>query len=114
MELIDKVRLEQIKNRDIKYLLGGTQLAEDWEWLIYQARKAIELEKTIELYHFWYSKAYEQNKNLKHILKFYADEEKYNYKIEYDTFGVMATGDILDDCGEKARKVLEEVGEYEI
>jgi hypothetical protein len=55
MELIDKVRLEQIKNRDIKYLLGGTQLAEDWEWLIYQARKAIELEKTIELYHFWYS-----------------------------------------------------------
>ncbi len=39
MLTMSKERLEEIKNTDISYLLYGTRLKEQWDWLIEQAER---------------------------------------------------------------------------
>ena len=39
------MNIEEVKNSDIRFLLGGTKLKEQWDWLIEQAEKVKQLER---------------------------------------------------------------------
>ena len=48
----DKKRLEEVKKRDTSYLLSGTNLENDWCWLIEQAEKVERYEEFIKACRF--------------------------------------------------------------
>lgn len=64
------------------------------------------------------NKLEQQNKRYKEALEFYADIDKHDTEIDTDSLGdvddttyrtiIILTGEIIDDRGEKARKVLED------
>lgn len=107
-------RLEEIKARqkDAAYLLGGTMIRADWNWLIEQAERVQELEKENEnllfdINHLYYHRILLENQRYKQALEFYADEENYELDISYNPAQAIDCM-ILDDSGHQARKALGE------
>lgn len=121
---MSKERLEDIKERFVKYEYDYNLNGEDIEWLIEQAERVEELEEEVE-----------KQKNRKYIkmrqrddfmkkaqryreaLEFYADQTIYKEELineaSYDADGVCISNDeyappvVYLDGGEKARKALE-------
>ena|SRR5690625_1166344 len=49
-----------------------------------------------------------QNKRYREVLEFYADEENYEFETIVSDCDIEVVSKVLDDYGQKARKVLEE------
>lgn len=100
---MSKERLEDIKERFVKYEYDYNLNGEDVEWLIEQAERVQELK--------------EQNQRYREALEFYADQTIYKEELineaSYDADGVCISNDeyappvVYLDGGEKARKALE-------
>ncbi|WP_346208375.1 hypothetical protein NSS91_07465 [Caldifermentibacillus hisashii] len=101
--MTDKERLEDIKEKFMKYEYDYNLSGDDIEWLIEQAERVQELK--------------EQNQRYREALEFYADQTIYKEELineaSYDADGVCISNDeyappvVYLDGGEKARKALE-------
>lgn len=107
-------RLERIKER-VNY---HSHLDDDIEWLIQQAERMQELEQKNDRLKqeadFWRVEDREmmrlshENKRYREALEFYADEENYEFETIVSDCDIEVVSKVLDDYGQKARKVLEE------
>ncbi|WP_346207635.1 hypothetical protein NSS91_16150 [Caldifermentibacillus hisashii] len=100
--MTDKERLEEIKERFVKYEYDYNLNGEDIEWLIEQAERVQDLKIMLKVLG-------RQTERFKKALEFYADESNYR---EHDLKGIVpprpiAYKPILHDYGSIARQALE-------
>src|SRR5690625_235950 len=122
---MSKERLEEIeKNLDpLGYGMGGHLISvNDIYWLVGYAKEQAERMQELEQKNdrlkqeadFWRVEDREmmrlshENKRYREALEFYADEENYEFETIVSDCDIEVVSKVLDDYGQKARKVLEE------